>query len=89
MASFWRRCEALYGKKMCQCTQKHLQLSIQSGALSRSVLSDERERRVAYLLYHCGLKPVEIVRTYPQEFNDVQEIHHVRRVVIEKMRTFL
>ena len=55
----------------------------------QDVLSDERERRVAYLLYHCGLKPVEIVRAYPQEFNDVQEIYHVRHVVIEKMRTFL
>ena len=55
----------------------------------QDVLPDERERRVAYLLYHCGLKPVDIVRTYPHEFNDVQEIHRVRSVVIEKMRSFL
>lgn len=55
----------------------------------QQVLPDERERRVAYLLYHCGLKPAEIVRTCPHEFNDVQEIHSVRYAVIEKMRPFL
>ncbi len=58
-------------------------------SIIQGVLPDERQRRVAYLLYLCGLKPVEIVRTYPQEFSDVQEIHHIRRVVIEKMRPFL
>lgn len=58
-------------------------------SIIQNVLPDERERRVAYLLYHCGLKPEEIVRTCPQEFNDVQEIHRVRCVVIEKMRTYL
>lgn len=52
-------------------------------------LPDERERRVAYLLYHCGLKPMEIVCNCPQEFSDVREIHRVRRVVIEKVQPFL
>lgn len=58
-------------------------------SIIQDVLLDERERRVAYLLYHCGLKPAEIVRTCPQEFNDVQEIHRLRCVVIEKMRAYL
>ena len=58
-------------------------------SIIEDVLPDERERRVAYLLYHCGLKPVEILRTCPQEFNDVQEIHRVRCVVIEKMQAYL
>lgn len=58
-------------------------------SIMQDILPDERERRVAYLLYHCGLKPAEIVRTCPQEFNDVQEIHRVRYAVIEKMRPFL
>ncbi len=55
----------------------------------QGLLPDERERRVAYLLYHCGLKPVEIVRACPQEFGDVQEIHRMRSVVIEKIRPYL
>ena len=55
----------------------------------QDMLPDERERRVAYLLYHCGLKPAEILRTCPQEFNDVQDIHRVRCVVIEKMGAYL
>lgn len=58
-------------------------------SIIQGLLPDERERRVAYLLYHCGLKPMKIVCTYPQECNDVQEIHRVRRVVIEKIRPFL
>src|SRR5436309_3155124 len=36
-------------------------------------LPDERERRVAYLLYYCGLKPRDIVVRCSPEFTDVQE----------------
>jgi hypothetical protein len=58
-------------------------------SIIQGLLPDERERRIAYLLYHCGLKPMEIVCTCPQECNDVQEIQRVRRVVIEKIQPFL
>ncbi len=58
-------------------------------SIMQDILPDERQRRVAYLLYHCGLKPAEIVRTCPQEFTDIQEIHRVRCAVIEKMRPYL
>jgi hypothetical protein len=50
------------------------------------MLTDERERRVAYLLYHCGLKPREIVHFCCQEFEDVQEIYHVRRIIFDRLR---
>lgn len=46
----------------------------------------KRERRVAYLLYHCGLKPRAIVFFCSAEFNDVQEIYHIRRNIIERLR---
>ncbi len=49
------------------------------------MLPDEREQRVAYLLYHCGLKPREIVRFCPQEFSDVREIYRLRRCIIERL----
>src|SRR6266852_2952346 len=39
----------------------------------QSFLPDERERRVAYLLYYCGLKPRDIVIRCSQEFSDVKE----------------
>ena len=58
-------------------------------SIIQGLMPDERERRIAYLLYHCGLKPVEIVRSCPQECDDVQEIHRVRRLVIEKVQPFL
>jgi len=51
----------------------------------RSLLSHEREQRVAYLLFHCGLKPREIVQFCPQEFSDVQEIYRLRRSIFERL----
>ena len=51
----------------------------------QSLLPNERERRVAYLLYHCNLKPREIVRYVPDEFHDVQEIYHLGRNITERL----
>src|SRR2546429_416771 len=49
------------------------------------ILSDPREQRVAYLLFHCGLKPREIVRFCSQEWSDVQEIYRLRRNIMERL----
>ena len=49
------------------------------------ILSNPREQRLAYLLFHCGLKPREIVRFCPQEWSDVQEIYHLRRNIMERL----
>ncbi len=51
----------------------------------QGMLPSQRERRLAYLLYHCGLKPREIVRFCPQEWHDVQEIYHLRRSILERL----
>jgi hypothetical protein len=48
-------------------------------------LSSERERRLAYLLYHCGLSPAEIVRGLPQEWSDVQEVARLRRSILARL----
>jgi DNA-directed RNA polymerase specialized sigma24 family protein len=45
-----------------------------------------REQRLAYLLYHCGLKPREIVRFCAPEWGDVQEIYGLRRTMVERLR---
>lgn len=50
------------------------------------MLPDAREQRLVYLLYHCGLKPREIVRFCPGEFCDIQEIYHMRRNIIDRLR---
>jgi integrase len=52
----------------------------------RSLLHDERQERVAYLIYYCGLKPREIVKLRPQEFPDVQEIYQLRRIIFERLK---
>jgi hypothetical protein len=49
------------------------------------LLSNERERRLAYLLYQCGLQPAEIVRCCPQEWSDVHEVARLRRIILERL----
>ncbi len=49
------------------------------------ILSNPREQRLAYLLFHCGLKPREIIRFCPLEWSDVQEIYRLRRNIIERL----
>ncbi len=51
----------------------------------QDMLPNERERRLAYLLFHCNLKPREIVRRCPQEFSAVQEIYRLRRNIIKRL----
>jgi hypothetical protein len=48
-------------------------------------LSDEREKRLTYLLFHCGLTPREIIHCCPQEWSDVGEIYRVKRNIMERL----
>ena len=48
-------------------------------------LSDVREQRLAYLLFHCGLKPGEIIRSCPQEFSDMREISLLRLNIMNRL----
>lgn len=50
-------------------------------------LSNDRERRLAYLLFHCGLKPQDIVSKMPDEFSDVCEITHLRLRIMQVLTT--
>ncbi len=51
----------------------------------KTVLSNAREQRLAYLLFHCGLLPREIVRSCPHEWGSVQEISRVRCTIMERL----
>jgi hypothetical protein len=51
----------------------------------QTMLPDRREQRLAYLLFHCGLKPREIVRFCPQEWGDDHEMYHVRRNMMQRL----
>jgi len=64
--------------------KEHPESSVIWGEL-QAVLSNERERRLAYLLYHCGLSPAEIVRCSPQEWSDVREVAHLRRRILARL----
>ena len=53
-------------------------------------LPNQREQRLAYLLYHCGLEPAEIVRYCPLEWSDVQEVVRLRRTTfMQFMKGFI
>jgi hypothetical protein len=51
----------------------------------QAALSNERERRLAYLLYHCGLSPADIVCCSPQEWSDVREVVRLRRRILTRL----
>ena len=49
----------------------------------QAVLANEREQRLAYLLYNCSLKAADIMHIFPQEFSNPREISHVRYAVMQ------
>ncbi len=49
------------------------------------VLTNAREQRVAYLLFHCGLTPNEIIQRCGREFADIQEVHALRCAIMKKL----
>ncbi len=51
-----------------------------------SLLPTEREKRVAYLVIHCGLKPREVMQQCPGLFNDVKDIYRTYRNVLERLK---
>jgi hypothetical protein len=51
----------------------------------RSLLNEQREIRLAYLYFHCGLKAREIVQFCPDEFHDVQEVYRLRHNIFKRL----
>src|SRR5216683_3017915 len=51
----------------------------------QQLFPDGRERRVAYLVFHCNLSPQDIFCFAPQGFRDVQEIRHLRLHMLERI----
>ncbi|GHO44769.1 hypothetical protein KSX_29320 [Ktedonospora formicarum] len=51
----------------------------------QTILPGEKERRVAYLHFHCNLKPREIVRYCPGEFSSEDEIYRLKRNIMERI----
>ena len=52
----------------------------------QKLLVNERERRLFFLLYGCGLKPREVVSRCPQEFSDVKDIYRLTTNIMERLR---
>lgn len=62
-----------------------LTASLEIWKLLDTILPSDREKRLAYLLFHCGLGPKDIVIFFPQEFQDVGEISRLRCFIIERL----
>jgi len=52
----------------------------------KSLLPGEKEQRVAYLHFHCNLKPREIIRYCPGEFHNEEEIYRLKRNIVERIQ---
>lgn len=52
----------------------------------KSMLPNEREQRLAYLLFHCNLKPRQVVQFCPREFSDVREIFRMKRNILDRLQ---
>ncbi len=52
----------------------------------KSMLPDEREKRLAQLLFYCNLTPREVVHYCPQEFSDIQEVYKLKRNILDRLR---
>jgi DNA-directed RNA polymerase specialized sigma24 family protein len=50
-----------------------------------SLLPDQRDRRLAYLLYYCNLKPRQVVYYCPDEFSDVKEVYYLGRNIYDRL----
>jgi hypothetical protein len=51
----------------------------------KKVIPDANEQRLAYLLFHCGLKPRQILCICPREFSDLQEIYRLRSNLMNRL----
>lgn len=51
----------------------------------KGILPGERERKVAYYLFHCNLKPRQIVAYRPDEFQSEEEIYRLKRNIMERI----
>lgn len=51
-----------------------------------NMLPTTQEQRLAYLLFHCGLKPGEIVLNCPEEFSDLEEIYSLRYKIFQHLQ---
>ncbi|MBV9689820.1 MAG: sigma-70 family RNA polymerase sigma factor [Ktedonobacteraceae bacterium] len=50
-----------------------------------SLLPDDKEKRVAYLHFHCNLKAREIMQFCPGEFCNEREIYRLKRNIIDRL----
>ncbi len=51
----------------------------------KGLFSNPREQRLAYLLFHCGLKPREIVQHCSPEWSSAHEIYVLRHTIMERV----
>jgi len=59
--------------------------SSEAWGVLKTILSNVREQRLAYLLFHCGLGPREIVHFCPQEWSSVHEVSRLRHHILERL----
>ena len=54
--------------------------------LIRESCKDEQEQLIAWLTFQSGLTPREILALHPQQFNGVEEVHTMKRNLLDRLR---
>ena len=65
--------------------EPHVEDSREAWGLLKTILPNVREQQLAYLLFHCGLVPWEIIHFYPWEFSGVNEVYRLRYTIMERL----
>ncbi len=50
----------------------------------KKVIPHGEEQRLAYLLFHCGLKPMQITQYFPQEFSEEHDVNRLRSSILDR-----
>ncbi|GHO91973.1 hypothetical protein KSF_020210 [Reticulibacter mediterranei] len=62
--------------------------SMDPALLQQQLSTNEREQRLAYLLFYCGLTPHEIIDLCPSEFAHLQEIYQLLSSLLKQFHEY-
>lgn len=72
-----------------QLLQSHYEDARTCWEQMQALLTTEKEQRIAYLLFHCGLNVDDILRLCPREFSDRGEVVRLRAQVLKQVQSLL
>lgn len=60
--------------------------SVERWEAIKRMLPDQREKRLAQLIFYCNLTPRDVVHFCSQEFSDIREVYKLKRSILDRLR---